>query len=86
MEWVENLVLKARMIDLAQARRRLGYRYIRDFLRREGVQVNHKPVRGLCLPKSGLSCKTVSRQSEPVQGYGNGEEIPGLGGVSAREL
>lgn len=36
--------LKARIIDLAHARRRFGYRRIHDLLRREGVQVNHKRV------------------------------------------
>jgi hypothetical protein len=30
-------VLKARLIDLAYARRRFGYRRLHDFLRREGV-------------------------------------------------
>jgi putative transposase len=36
--------LKARIIDLAHARRRFGYRRIHDLLRREGVQANHKRV------------------------------------------
>jgi putative transposase len=36
--------LKARIIDLAHARRRFGYRRIHDLLRREGVQANHKKV------------------------------------------
>ena len=37
-----NQTLQARIIDLAQARRRFGYRRIHDLLRREGVQANHK--------------------------------------------
>jgi putative transposase len=36
--------LKARIIDLAHARRRFGYRRIHDLLRREGVRANHKKV------------------------------------------
>ena len=36
--------LKARIVDLAHARRRFGYRRIHDLLRREGVQANHKKV------------------------------------------
>ena len=40
----ENQSLQARIIDLAQARRRFGYRRIHDLLRREGVHANHKKV------------------------------------------
>jgi putative transposase len=36
--------LRLRIIDLAHARRRFGYRRIHDLLRREGVHVNHKQV------------------------------------------
>jgi putative transposase len=36
--------LRARIIDLAHARRRFGYRRIHDLLRREGVWANHKKV------------------------------------------
>jgi len=36
--------LKVRIIDLAYARRRFGYRRIQDLLRREGVKANHKKV------------------------------------------
>lgn len=39
-----NQVLQAKIIDLAQARRRFGYRRIHDLLRREGVQANHKKI------------------------------------------
>ncbi len=38
------IALKARIIDLAHARRRFGYRRIHDLLRREGVEANHKKV------------------------------------------
>ena len=36
--------LRTRIIDLAYARRRFGYRRIHDMLRREGVRANHKKV------------------------------------------
>ena len=36
--------LRARIIDLAYARRRFGYRRIHDLLRREGLRANHKKV------------------------------------------
>ena len=36
--------LRTRIIDLAHARRRFGYRRIHDLLRREGVHANHKKV------------------------------------------
>ena len=36
--------LRARIIDLAHARRRFGYRRIHDLLRREGVRANHKRI------------------------------------------
>ncbi len=39
-----NQALKVRMVDLAHARRRFGYRRIHDLLRREGVLANHKRV------------------------------------------
>ena len=40
----QNEVLKVRIVDLAHARRRFGYRRIHDLLRREGVSANHKRV------------------------------------------
>ena len=43
-ETVQNEKLKARIVDLAHARRRFGYRRIHDLLRREGVEVNHKRI------------------------------------------
>jgi putative transposase len=43
----ENQTLQARMIELAQERRRFGYRRIHVLLRREGVHANHKRVHRL---------------------------------------
>jgi len=44
VEEPETLQLQARIVDLAHARRRFGYRRIHDLLRREGVRANHKRV------------------------------------------
>jgi putative transposase len=41
---VQDEALKVRIVDLAHARRRFGYRRIHDLLRREGVRANHKRV------------------------------------------
>jgi len=43
-ETAQNEALKLRIVDLAHARRRFGYRRIHDLLRREGVQANHKGI------------------------------------------
>lgn len=43
----ENEALQKRMVELAQERRRFGYRRLHVLLRREGVQVNHKRVHRL---------------------------------------
>ena len=40
----ENERLKAKIVDLAQERRRFGYRRIHALLRREGVEANHKRI------------------------------------------
>lgn len=53
-EPAENVTLTARIVDLAHARRRFGYRRIHDLLRREGVQANHKRVYRL-YSEAGLS-------------------------------
>ena len=42
MEEPATASLRTRIIDLAHARRRFGYRRIHDLLRREGVRANHK--------------------------------------------
>jgi len=44
VESAEDATLKLRMVDLAHARRRFGYRRIHDLLRREGLRANHKRV------------------------------------------
>jgi putative transposase len=56
-----NVVLKARIVDLAHARRRFGYRRIHDLLRREGVQANHKRVYRL-YRQAGLSVRKRRRR------------------------
>jgi putative transposase len=43
-ETEQNRSLRMRIIDLAQQRRRFGYRRIHDLLRREGIRANHKKV------------------------------------------
>lgn len=43
----ENQALQTRMIELAQERRRFGYRRIHVLLRREGVHANHKRIERL---------------------------------------
>jgi putative transposase len=40
----ENAALQGRIVELAQERRRFGYRRIHALLRREGVEANHKRV------------------------------------------
>lgn len=60
-EPAENVVLTARMVDLAHARRRFGYRRIHDLLRREGVQANHKRVYRL-YSEAGLSVRKRRRR------------------------
>jgi len=40
----ENEALKAKIVTLAQERRRFGYRRIHALLRREGVEANHKRI------------------------------------------
>ncbi len=40
----ENTALQGRIVELAQVRRRFGYRRIHALLRREGVDANHKRV------------------------------------------
>lgn len=40
----ENDALKAKIVTLAQERRRFGYRRIHALLRREGIEANHKRI------------------------------------------
>ena len=44
VESAPNQQQQAKILDLAQQRRRFGYRRIHDLLRREGVQANHKRI------------------------------------------
>ncbi len=41
---VQNTELQAQLVELAQERRRFGYRRLHILLRRAGVQVNHKRI------------------------------------------
>ncbi|MFP7773520.1 IS3 family transposase, partial [Pseudomonas aeruginosa] len=41
---VQNTELQAQLVELAQERRRFGYRRLHFLLRRAGVQVNHKRI------------------------------------------
>ncbi len=43
----ENEAIQTRMVELAQERRRFGYRRIHVLLRREGVHANHKRIERL---------------------------------------
>ena len=61
IEAVETTVLKARIVDLAHARRRFGYRRIHDLLRREGVHANHKRIYRL-YRESGLAVRKRRRR------------------------
>jgi putative transposase len=57
----ENAALKMRLIDLAHARRRFGYRRLHDLLRREGAAVNHKRIYRL-YREAGLSVRKRRRR------------------------
>ena len=58
---VENERLTAQIIELAQVRRRFGYRRIHALLRRDGVEVNHKRVYRL-YSEAELSVKRRKRR------------------------
>jgi putative transposase len=62
-ETVQNEKLKARIVDLAHARRRFGYRRIHDLLRREGVEVNHKRIYRL-YSEAALSVRKRRRRKQ----------------------
>jgi putative transposase len=65
-----NVALQGRIVDLAHARRRFGYRRIHDLLRREGVQANHKRVyrlyREACLSVRKRRRKKLVMLDRPV--------------------
>ena len=44
-----NQIMQERIIDLAQARRRFGYRSIHDLLRRQRIKANHMRIYRLSL-------------------------------------
>ena len=57
----DDEALKERLIDLANERRRFGYRRIHALLRREGYQVNHKRVYRL-YQEAGLGVRKRKRR------------------------
>jgi putative transposase len=64
-ETAGNEELRVRIIDLAHARRRFGYRRINDLLRREGVWANHKRVCHL-YRESALSVRKRRRRKQDM--------------------
>ena len=79
-ETPQNEVLKGKLVDLAHARRRFGYRRIHDLLRRDGILANHKRVYRL-YREAGLSVRKRRRRKlvmldRPVlQASGGPDEI-----------
>ena len=61
LEKPANEALKVRVVDLAPARRRFGYRRRHDLLRREGVRADHKRVYRL-YRESALSVRKRRRR------------------------
>jgi len=61
----QTAVLRAAIIDIAQARRRFGYRRIHDLLRPEFPQVNHKRVYRL-YSAADLAVRKRKRTKRPV--------------------
>lgn len=59
------MVLSAAIIDLAQTRRRFGYRRIHDLLRRKFPQVNHKRVYRL-YSAANLAVRKGKKAKRPV--------------------
>lgn len=57
----ETKVLQARIVELAQERRRFGYRRIHALLRREGIEVNQKRVYRL-YSEANLAVKRPKRR------------------------
>ncbi|HHW2226911.1 TPA: tripartite tricarboxylate transporter permease [Pseudomonas aeruginosa] len=56
---VQNTELQAQLVELAQERRRFGYRRLHILLRRAGVQVNHKRIYRLYLGIPGSATAAV---------------------------
>jgi len=63
---LEDDELQARIIELAQERRRFGYRRIHALLRREGIEINHKRTYGLYREASLAVRKRKRRQGVAV--------------------
>ncbi len=61
---VQNTELQAQLVELAQERRRFGYRRLHILLRRAGVQVNHKRIYRL-YRAAGLMVKRRRWSSRP---------------------
>lgn len=58
---VQNTELQAQLVELAQERRRFGYRRLHILLRRAGVQVNHKR-NGVAVERERLSLPSAPNQ------------------------
>ncbi|EHF08503.1 hypothetical protein HMPREF1030_05900 [Pseudomonas aeruginosa] len=63
---VQNTELQAQLVELAQERRRFGYRRLHILLRRAGVQVNHKRIYRL-YRAAGLMVKRRRRHGVAVE-------------------
>ncbi|MGC3432594.1 IS3 family transposase, partial [Pseudomonas aeruginosa] len=58
----QNTELQAQLVELAQERRRFGYRRLHILLRRAGVQVNHKRIYYRLYRAAGLMVKRRRRR------------------------
>ncbi len=63
---MQNTELQAQLVELAQERRRFGYRRLHILLRRAGVQVNHKRIYRL-YRAAGLMVKRRRRHGIAVE-------------------
>lgn len=71
-----NEALQARLVELAQQRRRFGYRRPHILLHREDVEVNHKRIHRLYREAGLMVCKRErERLSLPERGRGNQRNI-----------
>jgi putative transposase len=59
----EDQQLRSKIVELAQERRRFGYRRIHALLRRDGVEVNHKRVYRL-YREANLAVKRRKRRKD----------------------
>jgi putative transposase len=72
----DDAALRERLRDLAEERRRFGYRRLHALLRREGLMVNHKRVQRLYRAE-GLAVRRRTRKR--VAGTGRGRALPPRG-------